>query len=87
MAMVSGLSGGNIRDILLGALTPGPGPRVDAAGARPARRGGSRGGGRPRGGHHGSTVARTATVRAIVAPAPAAGGQPGSGVPAGSALC
>jgi hypothetical protein len=60
-------------------LTPGPEPRVDAGRYPPRQEGAALGEGRPPGGHHGGTGARTATVRAPVVPAPA--GQPGTGAP------
>ena len=63
-------------------LTPGPEPRVDT-GRHPARREGpARHEGRPPGGYRvGGTGARTATVRAPVAHAPAPGRRPGTGSP------
>jgi hypothetical protein len=60
-------------------LTPVPEPRVDAGRCPAGQEGAALGEGRRPGGHHRGTVARTATVRATVAPA--ADGQPGSGVP------
>jgi len=64
------------------ALTPAPEPRVDTGRHPPGpQEGTAPPAGRPRGGcREGGTVARTAKVRATVAPAPAAG-QPGEGTP------
>ena len=63
-------------------LTPGPEPRVDAGRHPPGQEGAAPHEGRPPGGYReGGTVARTATVRATVAPAPAPGRRPGTGTP------
>ena len=65
------------------ALAPGPEPRAGTGRCPPGQQGAAIGEGRPLGGYReGGTVARIAKVRATVVPAPATGGQPGSGVPA-----
>jgi len=63
-------------------LTPGPEPRAGTGRHPPRQEGTAPATGRPRGGcREGGTVARTAKVRAAVAPAPPIGGQPGEGTP------
>jgi hypothetical protein len=64
-------------------LTPGPQPRIDPGRYPPGQEGTARHEGRPAAGYHeGGTGARTATVRAPVVPAPAAGRRrPGAGSP------
>ena len=63
-------------------LTPGPERRVDTGRYPPGQEGPARHEGRPPGGYReGGTGARTATVRAPVAHAPAPGRRPGTGSP------
>jgi hypothetical protein len=63
-------------------LTPGPEPRAGASRSPPRQEGAALGQGRPPGGYRTrGTVARTATVRATVVHAPAAGRRPGAGSP------
>ena len=63
-------------------LTPGPEPRAGTGRHPPRQEGTAPATGRPWGGcREGGTVARTAKVRAAVAPAPPIGGQPGEGTP------
>ena len=69
-------------------LTPGPEPRVDTGRHPPGQERPTPHEGRPPGGHHGSTVARTATVLATVVPRPPPPGGPVRARPAASSeLC